>query len=119
MKTTFLSASNTSSATGQTLGLDPKQNIQIMKIIIGSPVSSGNLWFFHNQNAGVYTSTTGLAMKLTLGSAIPTTQTPIVIDLTDNAANGMVLSMGGAFYIDQTMQVTVLWDEVETQGGTG
>ena len=119
MKKTYLAASNTSTANGKLLGADSTQNIQLMKIIVGAPVSSGNIWIFDNQNSGVNTATAGLAIKLTMGSAIATTQVPFTIDLTDQYGNGLVLSGGGAFYIDQTMQVTVCWDDVESQGGTG
>ncbi len=87
MYATYLEGSNITgaqSATGQTLGVGTEADIEVKKILLGLPVTSGNLWFFSNQNPGVNTATTGLVAKLTLGSSVATSQLPAILDLTDS-----------------------------------
>jgi hypothetical protein len=91
--------------------------IVLKKLIIGNPVTAGNLTV-HYTNVALANDTTTIAFKMTLPTFSTTnvnnTQ-PIVIDFTTglNAGvgeNGLSLSNGGSVVLDQAMQVTALFD---------
>ena len=97
------------------------RSIVIRKILVGNPVSSGNLTI-HNTNNALAQDTTTIAMKLTY-PAFSTTNVNDGPDTYDfrcanggsgsTEADGLVLGMGGSLVMDQTMQVTVFWDYTE------
>lgn len=94
-------------------------NVAIKKIIVGNPVSGGNITIFNIGNA-LSNNTTQIAYKHTFPTFSATNTngvTPIVIDLRGTSSqggstgeDGLTCEQGACIAIDQTMQVTVLWD---------
>lgn len=108
MFTTYI---NTTNSTTGGVPLDPTGNdVELKKLIIGTPVANANIWIYTENNVGNVTNTTGLAMKLTLPASFATGQLPFVINLSDDAGHGFTLGQGGSVAIDQTIQLTVGWD---------
>lgn len=72
----------------------------------------------HFTNVALSNDTTTIAAKITLPTFSTTNvnpSQPIVVDFTTGlnagiAENGLALSNGGSVVLDQTMQVTALWD---------
>ena len=97
------------------------RSIVIRKILVGNPVSSGNLTIHYTNNA-LAQDTTTIAAKITY-PAFSTTNVNDGPDTYDfrcansgsgsTEADGLVLGMGGSLVMDQTMQVTVFWDYTE------
>ena len=92
--------------------------IVIRKVLVGNPVSSGNLTIFSENNA-LSNNTTQIAAKITYPSFSTTNinDGPDVYDFrtisnTGGSVedDGLFCQTGGSIVIDQTMQVTVFWD---------
>lgn len=121
MQSTYFNTTTSSTTPAPTLngGNGP---IVIRKIIIGNPVSAGNLTLFNIGNA-LSNNTTQIALKSTFPSFSTTNineNFPVVIDLRSSSAqggsvenDGLQCPQGASLVIDQTMQVTVLWDIAE------
>lgn len=117
MQTTYINATTSGTTPATVLNTDGRA-IVIRKIIIGNPVSSGNLTVF-NENNALANNTTQIALKLSY-PAFSTTNIndgPDTYDLRTNAGSsgsteddGLFCAAGGSVTIDQTMQVTVFWD---------
>ena|SRR5258708_627581 len=122
MPTTFVKSTNNTGA-GQAFGVFG-QDIVIKKLIVGSPVNSGNIALYNITNplpSFNAANDAQLAFKYTYESSVGGTSTRI-FDFTSapnsyggqsSAVNGLLLSSGGNLMIDQNMQVTVIWDTVE------
>lgn len=108
MYTTYLNTTN--STTGGTPLDTTGKNVEVYRMIVGNPVANGNIWGYNENNVGNVSNITGLVMKMTLPSSFATGQLPFTIDFTDQAGHGMMLLGGGTIAIDQTMQVSVIWD---------
>lgn len=111
MFVTYISASNTAT-NGTALGnSDSNSDVVIKKIIVGAPVSAGNI-FVYNITNPLNASTVNIAAKHTLPTFSTTNINPgsYIFDYTSAYCRGLQLSGGGNVIIDQTMQVTVIWD---------
>jgi hypothetical protein len=107
--------STTTSTTPATV-IDASQPVVIRKIIVGNPVSAGNITVFTEGNA-LSNNTTQIGYKHTFPSFSTTNVnvTPVVIDFRANstggsADDGLFCQTGASIAIDQTMQLTVFWD---------
>jgi hypothetical protein len=107
MYTLYQNSAN--STTGGTAIGPAGQNIEVTRILVGNPVTSGNIWLYDETNVGNVSNTTGLQAKLTLPGTLATGQLPFSIDLTDADGHGIILKSGGTVAIDQAMQVTLIW----------
>ncbi|SRR5258708_5778027 len=118
----------TTSGTTPATVIDPQaggDDIRVIKkIIIGNPVTAGNITLF-NENNALSNNTTQIIYKQTFPSFSATNTngvSPVVIDFTTNSnsqaglagSDGLQVRGGGSMAIDNTMQVTVLWDFSET-----
>ncbi len=117
MQATFFNTTTSSTTPAPTLngGNGP---IVIRKIIVGNPVTAGNLTVFSTGNA-LSNNTTNIALKLTYPSFSTTNinDGPDVYDFRASSSqggsvesDGLQFPQGASLVIDQTMQVTVLWD---------
>lgn len=106
MRVTFAPSSNTST-NGVQLG-NADDDVRVFKLIVGTPVNSGNIWLYTITNP-VSSATTNIAFKTTLPSSIPTTGASLT-NVFDFGPEGLPLVNGGNLIIDQTMNVTVIWD---------
>jgi hypothetical protein len=115
--TATLSDGSTLSTAGQPLG-DAAQDVYIYKIIIGVPVASGNIVVKNKAVTGVIaTDTSDIAMKITIPGTISSSYTYMYSNVYDFSAQPLQVD-GGNVIIDQTMQVTVIWQPVsEAQEG--
>ena len=116
MITTYVSGANSTTG-GVALGTSG-QNIEVVKLVVGNPVTSANIWLYDETNVGNVTNTTGLKAKLTLPGTLATGQLPFTIDLTDADGHGLLLNSGGSVAIDQTLQLTVIWGPTQVQDVT-
>lgn len=107
MRVTFAPSSNTST-NGVALSSNAEDDVRVYKLIVGTPVASGNIWLYTINNP-VSSATTNIASKITLPSFSTTNINPGVY-VVDFGAEGLPLNGGGALVIDQTMNVSVLWD---------
>src|SRR5258708_8022288 len=108
MRKTYMAATNSAAggvALDQTGG-----DVEVVKLIVGNPTTSSNIYLYDENNVGNVTNTTGLAAKLTIPASLATGQLPFVIDLTDANGHGITLGMGGTVAIDASLQLTVVWD---------
>ncbi len=107
--TTYVNASNTATngTALSTGGGNAERDIVVAKLIIGAPVSGGNIWLYNISNP-VNAATTNIALKITLPTFSSTNINPGVYVL-DFGDDGLLLNEGGNIIIDQTMQVSVLW----------
>ena len=110
--TATLSDGSTLSTAGQPLG-DANQDVYIYKIIVGLPVASGNIVVKNKAVTGVIaTDTSDIAFKATLPGTINYQGSytyPTVYDFSDQTP---LQVDGGNVIIDQTMQVTIIWQPV-------
>lgn len=107
MRFTYQSASNTAT-NGTALGA-VDQDIVVKKLIIGLPVNAGNI-ILYNKTVAFSGDTSDIAVKFTL----PTFSTTNILlsmreQVIDFGEEGLQLN-GGNLMIDQTMQVTVVWE---------
>jgi len=107
MKSLYQAAAN---AAGTAIGA-AGQDIEVFKIVVGAPVSAGNISLYDNTNPGSASNTTGLKAKFTFPGSLTGVVYPCVFNLTDENGNGLVLGDGGSIIIDQTMNVSVLYAE--------
>lgn len=118
MQTTYINTTTTSTTPATVLNSDGR-SIVIRKIVIGNPVNSGNITVFSENNA-LSNNTTQILSKISLPGTV-NTLVPVVIDFrTASGAgggstedDGLFCQTGGSIAIDQTMQVSVLWDYAE------
>ena len=115
--TATLADGSTLSTAGQPLG-DATQDVYIYKIIIGVPVASGNIVVKNKAVTGVIaTDSSDIAMKITIPGTISSSYTYMYSNVYDFSAQPLQVD-GGNVIIDQTMQVTVIWQPVsEAQEG--
>lgn len=106
MQVLFQAGTN-ASTNGTAIGADSQRDVAVSKLIIGTPVSAGNIWLRHITNplAG---STANIACKITLPTFSSTNINPGVY-VIDFGADGLPLNQGGNLEIDQTMNVSVIW----------
>jgi hypothetical protein len=115
---TYINTTSSSTTPAQQINTDGRA-IVVRKIIVGNPVSTGNITI-HNNNVALSNDTTTINFKNTFPtfSTSALAQFPTVIDFRAGAmagggsaeADGLECSQGGSLVIDQTMQLTVLWD---------
>lgn len=106
MRYTYISADNTAT-NGTALGAD-NQDVVVYRIVVGAPVNSGNIIVYDKYNP-IGGSTSNVAAKISCPASIPTSGA-VIGTVVDFGEKGLHLGEGGAVTIDQTMQVTVLWD---------
>lgn len=120
MQATYFNTTTSSTTPAPTInsGNGP---VVIRKIIVGNPVTAGNLTVFNIGNA-LSNNTTQIAAKITYPSFSTTNinSGPVTYDFRSSASQGGSISDDGLFcqqgasiVIDQTMQVTVFWDIAE------
>lgn len=109
MKSTFIPSSNTAT-NGVALG-GAEEDIRIFKILVGAPVNAGNIFVYSITNP-INGSTANIVAKVTLPTFSTTNINPGVYVL-DFGTTGLPVPQGGNVTIDQTMNVTVLWDLVD------
>jgi hypothetical protein len=124
MKFTYLNTAQVTPATATAIDAQAgaNDNRVLKKILVGNPVSGGNIVIFNLNNA-VFGATTNIAYKHTFPTFSATNTngvTPIVIDFTGaggpaKGTNGLILQGGGSVTTDQTMQVTLLWDNPDDE----
>ena len=108
---------NTTTSSTTPASVVSTQSMVLKKLIIGNPVTAGNLTV-HNTGNALANDTTTIAFKLTLPTFSTTNvnQTqPLVVDFctlgnAGVAEDGLSCASGCSIVIDQTMQVTALWD---------
>lgn len=117
MQTTYVNA--TTSGTTPATVIAANGPVVIRKILIGNPVASGNITIFNEGNA-LANNTTQIAYKKTYPASFTSIQPETVVDFRGSSSQGGSISDDGIFCqtgagitIDQTMQVTVLWDIAE------
>lgn len=106
MRVLFQAGTNTTT-NGTALG-NAEDDVRVYKLIVGTPVSAGNVWLYTITNP-LNASTANIGFKTTLPTFSTTNINPgvYVVDFGDE---GLPLAGGGNLIIDQTMNVTVLWD---------
>lgn len=110
MKYTYMPSSNTST-NGVALSDTAGRDVTLMKLVVGAPVSAGNIVVYDITNP-VNGATTNIAVKITLPSFSSTNVNPGVY-VIDFGPKGLTLGSGGAIIIDQTMQVTAMWQYLD------
>lgn len=105
-RSTFIPSSNTAT-NGVALG-GAEDDVRVFKLLIGLPVNAGNVFIYSISNP-VNGATTNIAAKITLPT-FSTTNTNPGLYVVDFGTEGLSLGQGGNVIIDQTMNVTVLWD---------
>lgn len=108
MQATYIASSNTAT-NGTALGADTQSDVRLFKLIIGAPVNSGNITIYTITNP-VNSASTNIAAKLTFPSSIPTTGAEMGGVVKDFGPKGLPLAQGGNIVIDQSMQVTAIWE---------
>jgi hypothetical protein len=109
MQHTYVAAAN-STGDAQTLG-EAGEDVRVFKVFIGTPIDGGSVTIFNKRVA--YTADTGnIAFKLTEPTAAAGKDWVRVVDFGEE---GLPLD-GGSFHLDQSMQVTVLWDKAPFGG---
>lgn len=120
MQATYVNTTTTSTTPATVISASGP--VVIRKIIVGNPVTAGNITLFNEGNA-LSNNTTQIAYKHTFPSFSATNTngvTPIVVDFRSASQqggsvteDGIFCQSGASIAIDQTMQVTVLWDIAE------
>ena len=119
MQATYLNTTTSGTTPASQVNTDGR-SIVIRKILVGNPVSSGNITI-HNNNVALANDTTTINAKITL-PAFSTTNIntgPLTFDFRtaspngSTEADGLQCSQGASIVLDQTMQVTVFWDYTE------
>ena len=130
MHVTYIGTSNNTVATatlqdgstlqtaGQPLG-DVTQDVLIYKIVIGQPVASGNIVVKNKAVTGtIATDTSDIVFKATLPGTLSSSYTYAYPTVYDFGNQTPLQVDGGNVIIDQTMQVTVIWQPAsEAQEG--
>lgn len=106
MRVTYAPSTNTAT-NGVALG-NADDDVRVYKILVGAPVSAGNIFLYTITNP-VNAATTNLAAKITLPTFSTTNVNPGVYVL-DFGPEGLPLVNGGNVIIDQTMQVSIIWE---------
>lgn len=106
MVTTFQVGSNTAT-NGTALSTDAQRDVVVYKLIVGLPVSTGNVWLYNITNP-LNASTANIAFKFTMPTFSTTNINPGTY-VFDFGPYGLPLPQGGNLIIDQTMNVTVVW----------
>lgn len=106
MRVTYQAGTNTAT-NGTALG-QAGEDIRVYKLIVGAPVSTGNIYFYTITNP-INGATANIASKITLPTFSTTNVNPGVY-VVDFGSEGLPLGEGGNIIIDQTMQVTVIWN---------
>lgn len=106
MRVTYQAGTNTAT-NGTALG-NAGEDVRVFKLIVGAPVSAGNIYLTTITNP-VGSSPSNIAMRVTFPSFSTTNVNPGVYEL-DFGRFGLPLNDGGSLVIDQTMNVSVLWD---------
>lgn len=109
MNVTFAPSSNTST-NGVALGTDTNRDVVVWQVIVGTPVSGGNIWLRTITNP-IGGSTDNIAFKATLPTFSSTNVNPGVYSF--EFSKGLPLNQGGNLEIDQTMNVTVIWNYLD------
>lgn len=104
-QTTFAAGTNTAT-NGVALGTDTQRDVIVWSIVIGTPVSAGNVWLYNITNP-LGSSTANIAFKTTLPTFSTTNINPGQYVI--NFAKGLPLPQGGNLQIDQTMNVSIVW----------
>lgn len=107
MRTTFAASSNTAT-NGVALATDPEADVRVYKLLIGTPVNAGNVILYNITNP-LNGSTANIAYKTTLPTFSTTNINPGMFQV-DFGPDGLPLPEGGNLLIDQTMNVTVMWE---------
>lgn len=117
IQTTYVNTTTTSTTPATVISSSGP--VVVRKIIVGNPVSGGNVTLFSEGNA-LSNNTTQIAYKHTFPTFSATNTngtTPVVVDFRGSASqggsvadDGIFCQSGASIAIDQTMQVTVLWD---------
>lgn len=106
MNVTYVASSNTAT-NGQALANAAGMDILVKKLIIGLPVSAGNI-ILYNKLVAYSGDTSQIGAKITLPTFSTTNVNPGVY-VFDFGPEGLPLD-GGNLMIDQTMQVSVIWE---------
>lgn len=112
MITTFAPSSNTAT-NGVALGTDANRDVVVYKVVVGAPVSAGNIVLYNITNP-LGSSTANIAVKITLPTFSTTNVNPGFY-VADFGPYGLPLPQGGNLQIDQTMNVTVIWGYLDEQ----
>ena len=115
MISTYQAGDNTS--TGGTAIGKAGTAVEIFKILIGTPVDGDIVYLFDITNPGG-TTNTNLAFKLTQATHAAGEEWVREVDFTNGHGEGLVLGNGANLMINGTMDVTVLWDYAQSEGGT-
>jgi hypothetical protein len=107
MRVTFAASSNTAT-NGVALSSNFEDDVRVFKLIVGAPVSAGNIWLYSINNP-INGATGNIAFKATLPTFSSTNVNPGVY-VIDFGSEGLPLTSGGNLVIDQTMNVSVLWE---------
>lgn len=110
MNVTFAPSSNTAT-NGVALGGDSNRDVVVTKLIVGTPVSGGSIWLRTITNP-IGGSTANIAAKITLPTFSTTNINPGVY-VVDFGSAGLPLNQGGNLEIDQTMNVSVIWNYLD------
>jgi len=100
--------SSNTATNGAQLSATFGDDVRLFKLIVGAPVSAGNIVIYSINNP-VNGASTNIAAKLTLPTFSTTNPNPGVY-VFDFGSEGLPLIDGGAIIIDQTMQVSALWE---------
>ncbi len=115
MRATFAAGTNTAT-NGVALAQDSESDVRVYKLIIGTPVSAGNVWLYNITNP-LNASTANIGFKTTLPTFSSTNVNPGIY-VVDFGPDGLPLPQGGNLLIDATMNVTVMWELLsEVTGG--
>lgn len=109
---------NTANSTTGGTALAASGNVELVKVIVGTPVANANIWIYNESNVGNVSNTTGLVSKLTLPASFATGQLPFSIDFTDAQGHGIILTGGGTVAIDQAIQATFIYGPSQMESNT-
>lgn len=110
--TKTLSDGSSLSTAGQPLGAVGK-DVVVFKIFVGVPVGSGNIVLKNKAVAMAFgTDTSDTAFKYTFPATLTSSKEYDYEKVFDFGLKGLQLD-GGNVQIDQTMNVTVIWDFAE------
>lgn len=114
MNVTYIPSSNTST-NGTALAADSEADIRLLQLLVGAPVSAGNITIYSISNP-VNGAATNIAAKITLPTFSTTNINPGLYKI-DFGPLGLPLAEGGNIIIDQTMQVSAVWELADTIKG--
>jgi hypothetical protein len=114
-----LYVNTTTSGSNPSTVINASGPVVIRKILIGNPVTSGNITIFTEGNA-LANNTTQIGYKKTFPASFTSIQPETQIDFRASSSqggsvesDGLFCQTGACITIDQQMQVTVLWDVAE------